>query len=248
MPRRPHGFAPRLVLALALLFTFAAPQSPAQKLLNNNAAAFSNLEQEMIQEINLARTGPAGYAAFLEQTRPHFAGKEFRRPGQPTLNTVEGLDALEEAIRFLRSSKPLPPLEVSPGMCSGALALVSDQGATGATGHKGSDGSFCEGRVERFGSWTGAIGENLSYGTETARERIITLIIDDGFSNRGHRARIFDPRFKVAGVACGTHKEGPLCVVTFAGGFTERPKAKQPARAESPTRGKRQPPAGATQF
>ena len=141
----------------------------------------------------------------------------------------------------------MPPLEISRGMCSGAKELVSDQGMTGATGHKGADGSLCETRVERFGSWKEPIGENLSYGTETARERIITLIIDDGFSNRGHRTRLFDPRFKVAGVACGSHKEGPLCVVTFAGGFSEQLKPKQPATGKSPAI-KRQLPAGATQF
>src|SRR5688572_25063860 len=220
MPRRPHGSAPRLACALALLFA-AALQTPAQKLLTGNNPSFTALEQEMLQEINQARTSPARYAEYLEQTRALYAGKEFRRAGKPALLTQEGALALEEAVRFLRAAKPLPPLELSKGMCSGAKELVTDQSATGATGHRGADGSFCETRVERFGVWADPIGENLSYGTETARERIIMLIIDDGFANRGHRQRIFDPRFKVAGVACGSHREGPLCVVTFAGGFNE---------------------------
>jgi uncharacterized protein YkwD len=244
MPRRPHGFAPRLACALALLFSSAAHHTPAQKLMTGNAAPFANLEQEVLQEINLARTSPAQYADYLEQTRAHFVGKELRRPGKPSLLTAEGAAALEEAIRFLRSAKPLPPLQLSKGMCSGAKALVTDQSATGATGHKGADGSFCEARAERFGAWADPIGENLSYGTETARERIMTLIIDDGFANRGHRQRIFEPRFKVAGVACGSHKEGPLCVVTFAGGFNER---AAPADSKSPAT-RRQLPSGATQF
>ena len=102
--------------------------------------------------------------------------------------------------------------------------------------------------IPNFGAWADPIGENLSYGTETARERVITLITDDGVANRGHRQRIFDPRFKVAGVACGDHREGPLCVVTFAGGFNERAApARQPANSKGPA-GKRQPPSGATQF
>ncbi len=248
MPRRPHGFAPRLVYALALLFTFAALQAPAQQLVTGNAASFASLEQEVLQEINLARTAPARYADYLEQTRPLFVGKELRRPGQSSLLTQEGTVALEEAVRFLRAAKPLPPLGLSKGMCAGAKELVNDQGSTGATGHKGADGSFCEARVERFGTWADPIGENLSYGTQTARERIITLLIDDGVANRGHRQRIFDPRFKVAGVACGTHKEGPLCVVTFAGGFNERAAPRQqPANTKSPAT-KRQTPSGATQF
>ncbi len=235
MPRRPHGFAPRLACVLALLFAFAALRTPAQKLMaGNNNASFTSLEQELLQEINLARTSPARYAEYLEQTRALYAGKELRRPGKSVL-TQEGVSALEEAVRFLRAAKPLPPLELSKGMCAGAKELVTDQGATGATGHRGADGSFCETRVERFGTWADPIGENLSYGTETARERVITLITDDGFANRGHRQRIFDPRFKVAGVACGDHREGPLCVVTFAGGFNERAApARRPANSGSP--------------
>jgi hypothetical protein len=227
MPRRPHGFAPRLVCALALLFAAAALRTPAQKLMTGNSASFKSLEQEILQEINLARTSPARYAEYLEQTRTHFVGKELRRPGKPSLLTLEGAPALEEAVRFLRAAKPLPPLELSEGMCAGARELVTDQGATGATGHRGADGSFCETRVERFGAWADPIGENLSYGTQTARERIITLIVDDGVANRGHRQRIFDPRFKVAGVACGDHREGPLCVLTFAGGFTDKTSPAQ---------------------
>ena len=248
MPSRPHGPAPRIVCALALLFAFAAFSTPAQKLMTTSTPSFAALEQEVLSEINLARTSPARYAEYLEQLRPLFVGTELRRPGRPSLRTQEGASALEEAVRFLRAAKPLPPLELSKGMCSGAKELVNDQGTTGATGHRGTDGSFCEARVERFGTWADPIGENLSYGTETARERIITLITDDGFANRGHRTRIFDPRFKVAGVACGDHKEGPLCVVTFAGGFTDRAApGRQPANSKSPAT-KRQPPVGATQF
>ncbi len=247
MPRRPHGSAPRLVRALLALFAFAALQTPAQKLMTGNNASFNSLEEELLQEINLARTSPARYAEYLEQTRAYYAGKELRRPGKSFL-TQEGVDALEEAVRFLRAAKPLPPLQLSKGMCAGARELVTDQSATGATGHRGADGSFCETRVERFGSWADPIGENLSYGTETARERIMLFIVDDGVANRGHRQRIFDPRFKVAGVACGPHKEGPLCVLTFAGGFNEHAAPRQqPANSKSPA-AKRRLPSGATQF
>jgi uncharacterized protein YkwD len=184
-----------------------------------------------LKEINLARTRPAEYASYLEQLRPNFSGKEYRRTGKPALLTEEGAQALEEAIRFLRSAKPVPALGVSQGMCSGARELVKDQSASGETGHKGSDGSFCDQRTGRFGSLTQPVGENLSYGDDTARERVMTLLIDDGFASRGHRLRIFDANFKVAGVACGDHKLGAMCVITLAGGFTEGSRAAQPAAA-----------------
>ena len=107
---------------------------------------------------------------------------------------------------------------------------MDDQGASGATGHKGADGSFCEQRVERFGAWAEPIGENLTYGDEAARERVINFLTDDGFASRGHRDRLFSAAFKVVGVACGGHKLGQVCVTTLAGGFNEKPGPAQPGK------------------
>jgi uncharacterized protein YkwD len=229
---RRFAFAVSLLACATLFLSLQSPRvSRAQKLATAKASAkteaFAPLEQDLVGEINLARTRPAEYASYLEQLRPYFAGKEYRRPGKPALQTEEGTSALEEAIKFLRAAKPVPPLGLSPGMCAGARELVKDQGATGATGHRGADGSFCEQRTQRFGTWTGDIGEDLNYSDDTARERVLTLLIDDGVANRGHRLRLFDPNYKVVGVACGNHKLGGMCVITFAGGFTEKTGSAQ---------------------
>jgi uncharacterized protein YkwD len=200
------------------------------------------LEQDVLKEINLARTKPAEYAAYLEQLRPYFKGKEYRRPGMPGLLTQEGTQALDEAISFLRAARPAPALSLSQGLCSGARELVKDQMGTDSTGHKGTDGSFCEQRAQRFGTWKEPIGENLSYGQDSARERVLTLLIDDGFANRGHRKRLLDTAFRVAGVACGDHKLGAMCVITLAGGFTDG--AAKPAQPV----GKSLAPTGAKRF
>lgn len=218
----------------------------ADSLSANSAASFEALEQEIVAELNLARTRPAEYAAFLEGMRTRFAGKEYRQPGKPALMTEEGATPLEEAIKVMRAARPMPSLTVASGMCSGARELVKEQGTSGATGHKGADGSFCEQRSERFGAWRAPIGENLSYGDDTARERVLTMLIDDGVANRGHRQRILDPTFKVVGVACGQHKLGAICVITFAGGFTDKPAGAQAAPARNPAAPSL--PAGAKRF
>ena len=242
---------PALVLslaALALLFALAQrpPAASARQLAASKTAATDALEQEVLTEINLARTRPAEYATYLEQLRPYFRGKEYRRPGRAGIMTEEGARSLEEAISFLRAAKPVPPLALSRGMCSGARELVRGQSGSDVTGHKGSDGSFCEQRAQRFGSWNAPIGENLSYGDDTARERVLTLLIDDGFSSRGHRNRLFDAAFKVAGVACGGHKLGAMCVITLAGGFNDGAAARSAQPAGKPSA---QPlPAGARKF
>jgi uncharacterized protein YkwD len=208
--------APRL--ALRPLVT-----SHAQTAHSVNGGSLSPLEGEVFQELNLARTRPQEYAAYLEQLRPYFKGKTYQAAGKPALVTEEGLPALEEAIRYLRAAKPLAPFTISKGMCMGAFEHVRDQGPRGQTGHKGTDGSFCEQRVARFGTWEQDIGEDISYGEDTPCERVITLLIDDGVANRGHRARIFNSTYKVAGVSCGGHTQlGSMCVITFAGGFLEK--------------------------
>ncbi len=228
-------------LALALLLACALIPSPpdaasasAQKRKVSKAEkasaiahACSAIEQELLYEINLARTKPAEYASVLEKMKPSYSGNEFRQGGgKQSIITVEGWRAVEEAISALRGASPAPALAASVGMCCGAGELTKDQKTSGRTGHKGSDGSYCEQRAERFGTWTAPIGENLSYGNLSARERVTGLIIDDGVSNRMHRKRLLDPGFKVVGIACDEHSaEDTLCVITLAGGFMEKTTA-----------------------
>ncbi|HZI18556.1 MAG TPA: CAP domain-containing protein [Pyrinomonadaceae bacterium] len=216
----PFRFAAALLL-LALTAQLALPQGAARPSTAGGRTDFKALEEKVLEEINLARTAPVQYAEHLERLRPHYSGKEFRQPGRPTLITEEGVAALDEAVKFLRAAKPLPPLQPSRGLSSGALLLVSEQSTSGTTGHRGADGGFMEQRVARYGSWKGPVGENLSYGEETARERVISMLIDDGVSNRGHRNRIFNPSYTVAGIACGAHQLGGVCAVTLAAGFTD---------------------------
>ena len=226
--RRFRYFAPLLAFASALFLTSSPSVTSAQNSVAPKAVAYTTLEQDVLKEINLARTHPAEYAAYLEQLRPYFVGKELRQPGKPALVTEEGGPALDEAIRFLRAAKPVPAFNMSSGMCSGARELVKDQGTTGATGHKGTNGGFCEERAKLYGTWDDPIGEDISYGNDTARERVIAFLVDDGVANRGHRTRLFSTGYKVVGVACGDHKMGGMCVVTFAAGFCDKIDASKP--------------------
>ena len=66
---------------------------------------------EVLKEINAARTDPSAYAAHLAPMLKLYEGKLLRRPGEVALMTQEGVAAVEEAVRFLQSATPLPPLE-----------------------------------------------------------------------------------------------------------------------------------------
>jgi uncharacterized protein YkwD len=189
--------------------------------------SISPLEKAVLDDMNLARANPSQYATYLEAWRKYYNGKTLKRPGGPAMDTIEGAAALEEAIKYLRSAKPLPQLQLSKGMCLGAKDQSFDQGKTGDISHEGKDKSFSWDRVARYGEWRTPISENIAYDGGTARDIVINLIVDDGVSTRGHRNNIFNSSYIVVGVSCGSHPLfGGMCVCTFAGGFTEKSQQK----------------------
>lgn len=213
---------------LVIVVLFASNRMHSQTNQLAVGAGLSQAESELLSEINSARAHPGDYASYLEKLKPLFKGKVYTPSGQEAYATQEGWSAVEEATKFLRAAKPQGPLNMSPGLCLAAATHVKDQSGTGATGHKGADSAFIEERVKPFGNWQGGIGENLTYGNGSARERVLTWLIDDGFAGRGHRMRIMSENYRVAGVSCGPHPQfGAMCVLTLAGGFTEL----QPAQA-----------------
>src|SRR5205807_8717638 len=99
--------------------------------------------------------------------------------------------------------------------------------------------TFIEQRVKPFGTWEGVIGENLTYGDQPARERLLTWLIDDGFASRGHRKRLMGAEYKVAGLSCGPHPEyKSMCVLDLAGGFVDIPTATGNSNASAPVKSK----------
>ena len=210
----------RILYAVILTLFLLSPTHGASD--NTDTPYLTALEAEVLTEMNLARTQPADYAEFLAERRKYFRGKRFERPGETTIVTKEGVSAVDEAIEFLRAVKPVEPLRPSPGLSRAARDHVLDQGPSGGLGHRGNDGSRMADRVNRYGDWSGKIGENISYGRSEAREVVIQLIVDDGAPSRGHRKNLFDPDFRVVGIACGTHAQyRAMCVTTFASGYQE---------------------------
>jgi hypothetical protein len=185
-------------------------------------AYLSAVEQEVLDELNLARTDPKRYAEFLAEMRPYFNGKHLERPGQVILITREGVAAVDEAIGFLRATQPVRALVPSRGLSMAAQAHVDDQ-QNGAMGHTGSDNSQPWDRMSRYGAWADEVAENIAYGGYSTRGVVTQLIVDDGVPGRQHRANMFNPKYRVAGVGCGTHARlHDMCVIDFAAEYSER--------------------------
>jgi uncharacterized protein YkwD len=214
-----------LVCALGIIVWNKSEATLSQ---TKKAPALSQAEKDLLNEINQARANPPLYAGYLEKLKPRFKGKQYTTETLD-VETQEGWAAVENAINFMRTAKPVGPLNASDGLYLAASSHVQDQSKTGATGHASADNMLIEERVKPYGSWQGDIGENLTYGNESARERLLTWLIDDGFANRNHRKRVMSQNYKVAGISCGPHPEyGAMCVLAMAGGFSDSATA-QPA-------------------
>ncbi|MFC1669624.1 CAP domain-containing protein [Spirochaetota bacterium] len=186
------------------------------------SANLSSLERGVFREQNEARTNPKKYARKLEATLKYYSGNIFRRPGAIGIRTREGTRAVREAIRYLRRVSPRSAMKLSRGMSKACRDHVRDQGRRGTTGHYGSDRSSPFARMKRYGRYLSTAGENIGYGPKRADLVVMQLIIDDGVRSRGHRKNIFNPSFKVTGIACGSHRVyRNMCVITYAGGFID---------------------------
>ena len=200
-----------LVALAATTFLAATPIATASEGAASGAA--------VVREMNLARRNPALYATYLEEMRGQFNGNLLVRPGRIPFRTKEGVKAVDEAIRYLRSASPRQPLVFSPGMSRGAADHCAAQ-AGGGMSH--SAGGNTGARISRYGQWSGSWGENISCGRQTAREIVIALIIDDGLRSRKHRDNIFNPNFNFAGAATGPHAQyRTVASMSFAGGYSE---------------------------
>ena len=199
-----------------------APSTPADLTDSDYAKYLSEHENEILREQNLARSDPGAYAKIVEEWRGYYRGRRRFLPGRRPVWTNEGVEGVEEAIRFLLLQEPVPELAPSRGLSKAARDHVRDSGPNGGMGHIGSDESEPADRVSRYGKWYGRVGENITYGGYSARELVIRLIIDDGIEDRGHRRNNFNPQYRIAGVSFGDHRSyRTMCVITYAAEFEE---------------------------
>jgi len=160
----------------------------------------------------------------LRRQRAYYQGNILAIPGLPEMLTREGVRPLDEAIADLSAMQGgLGLVTLSAGLSRAATDHARDTGLRGLTSHAGTDGSNPTKRIERYGTWSGAIGEDISYGAREAREVISDLLIDDGVANRAHRKSLLDARWRYVGIGCAFHaRYRTVCVLDFASSYTAR--------------------------
>jgi uncharacterized protein YkwD len=189
------------------------------------ACAAQPTPDQILSELNFARTQPAAYAESLRTYRRHFDGMTALDAGEDGIMTQEGIAAVDEAISFLQRQPPRVAMSLNPLLNRSAGGQASDQSRTGRVGHVGSNGSTFTQRISREGSWQGEAAEAISYGMVSATDVVRQLIIDDGVPDRGHRGTLFDPVLRNVGVGCAPHQTyNEVCVLDFTTAIIPRPQ------------------------
>jgi uncharacterized protein YkwD len=193
--------------------------APPVVILQSATPASVPAANDLLAELNRARTNPTAYADWLETLRPYYSDDNMLGlPGESRVRTQSGVAALDSAIAFLRQLSPLPELSLSQGMSRGAQDHVDDIGSVGAVGNIGSDNSNAGDRVNRYGAWSGSMIELTSYGKRSASSVLAFWILNDRL-----RSELFNPEFRAIGIACGAHaNQGSMCVLDYAGKYAER--------------------------
>jgi uncharacterized protein YkwD len=186
-----------------------------------DANYLSPVEKDVILEMNKVRSDPKKYAElYIKPRLQYFNGNLYSVPGKTIIQTTEGEKAVEGCYNALVKMQPVPLLYPEKGLSFASKDHVNDQSKTGQTGHAGSDKSTPLSRTSRYGKGS-YIGENIAYGSETGKEIIIDLLIDDGVPSRGHRQNIMKRDYNQTGTAIGTHSQyRNMCVINYAKNYT----------------------------
>ncbi len=176
-----------------------------------NVPGLNQEEQKVILFMNMARYDGSLFAGtFLEA---YLDEKGIKKNGY-----------VRSLFRDLRKTEGLPPLEPQADLTTIALEHARVSGESGSTGHQNFNQRF----ENVLGNPYTLVAENLAYGHPEAIDIVISLLIDEGIRNLGHRKNILHPQFNSVGVVIRSHEQFRVqCVIDFgsrpASGLNEVP-------------------------
>lgn len=158
-----------------------------------DANYLTDLEKEMVKEINFARAYPRIYLKIIK----NYLAEQSDIWGGIRYADVIALKDLEADLSRMEPRSILKPMEC---VYRAAKRHGIDSKRRGFSGHTGSDGSHPQDRIMRACPDLEDGNENLVSGTNTnPRRGVIVLLVDSGISSRGHRYNLLDPEWKYVG-------------------------------------------------
>lgn len=120
---------------------------------------------------------------------------------------------VKSLIKILEKTESRKVLAPSKSLYTIAKAHAIDFGKSGKTGH----GNFDKRFDKYFDNCNCIIAENCDYGNSEALDIVMSLLIDEGVSNLGHRKNILNTAYTNIGVSISTHKKyRQSCVMDFS--------------------------------
>lgn len=174
---------------------------------------YDKLAKDLFISHNKIREDPKSFILKLKKWSKKFREKTLFLLNENPLETIEGINAVEEAIRFLSVQKSVPKLNYSEELSKAAKDHANDIGEHNLHGHDGSDGSMLSDRIERYTEWDDSCAESIDLGYKTADNIILNLLIDDGSEGRNQRINLFSTNYKHIGIGCAFHKSYNHCSV-----------------------------------
>ncbi len=174
---------------------------------------YKKIEEEIIKQQNEVRKNPESYIEKLENSLNCYQNNILSREDEIPIQTYEGVEAVKDAINFLKNQRPVPELIYSKEISLSCKDLINDIGPKGLVTHEGTEIKNIYNRLEKYCDWDGAIAENLDFGFKIPENIIMNMIIDDGDENRYQRQNLFYPDFKYVGIGVGPHRDYGVCAV-----------------------------------
>ena len=162
----------------------------------------TDIEKELLKEVNELRTNPKGYAEKIEKNKQYFKDKIYKHPDDKAgIKTEEGAEAYDEAIDFLKNKAvAVEALIPSKGLNKIAIDILTEY-------QKNIDAELnLDEIIGKHGSYTGAYRQVVQFGSSRPEQIIINLVVSDGDKTRGQRDALLMEDMKKVGVAYGTHE------------------------------------------
>ena len=175
---------------------------------------YSKFVQEVIEEINFARTKPSEYAAKLERISSTLNGRKVK-VGKSIMKLKEGAAIFDETIQYLLNIGQMEPLELCDGLSESANELLSiliiQEGVDMSDFNL--DIYDLEHRLDHFGVYFGEFNELIDYGSFDPEFVVVNFLLSDGDDTRNDRHTIMNPLMKYCGITSGILPSTKKCTI-----------------------------------
>jgi uncharacterized protein YkwD/LysM repeat protein len=172
---------------------------------SNTSTEMNANELEMVAEINLLRSNPAGYIQYVEK---------YQRESMLPASSATAAELIAE----LRNTSPMAVLQNSDCLHRAAHWHAESQRPKGDIDHQDIKGTWPWDRAKAYCTDMTDGNENIVGGPAAVRNSVVVLLLDEGIPTRGHRKNLLNRDWRqVACYAANKVGDMPNCYVQMFG-------------------------------